>query len=76
MLEFWYDDSGDHFEDGSRNRVMESLLGGGFYGPGLLLERKVESSTNRIEEYKDILSDWDDETEDLLSYLKKAIKRS
>jgi hypothetical protein len=68
LFEFWYDDTGDQFEDDNQNRAMEMLLGGGFYGPGVLLERKRDDDRMRVEDYGDIVAGWDGSTS-LFDYL-------
>jgi len=62
VFEFWYDDTGDQYEDDNQNRRMENLLGGGFYGPGIVLERKEENDKMKAEDYADILASWDEST--------------
>ena len=76
-FEFWYDDSGDHFAAGTRNSAMETLLGGGFYGPGVILERKLDNDDDTMldEDYYDILKDWDGKS-DLLEYLLHIFQRT
>lgn len=73
-FEFWYDDSGDHYAAGARNLAMETLLGGGFYGPGVVLERKVDNETMLDTDYSDILRDWDEQS-DLYEYLLHTFQR-
>ena len=49
-FEFWYDDSGEYAQHGDGDW-------GGFYGPGVVLERKVDNDT--MLDYDDILRNWD-----------------
>jgi hypothetical protein len=72
VFEFWYDDTGDQYEDDNQNRAMENLLGGGFYGPGIVLERKEENDKMKAEDYADILASWD-ETINLYEYLSQKM---
>lgn len=58
MYEFWYDDTGDQYDANAQNEAMERLLGGGFYGPGLLLERRNDTDTMCGDDYGDILANW------------------
>jgi hypothetical protein len=62
MFEFWYDDTGDQYDADAQNQAMEKLLGGGFYGPGLILERRNDNETMCGDDYGDILAKWNNKT--------------